>query len=63
VERNARHAWSIQSTSPGTPVGVPGRGHSYPHQGYRSLSSLNPWLPSLHRSAVHRLKLLRILLD
>ena len=51
--------WSATRDTPGLSnqralapqPGVPGRGS--PYQGFRSLRSLNPWLPSLHRSAVH----------
>ena len=54
--------WSATRDTPGLDINEtlhPGRGARkkvfYRYQGYRSLRSLNLWLPSSHRSAVHLL--------
>jgi hypothetical protein len=56
--KKGRQVWSAKRDTPesrfkrrGTPAGVPVR-TVIVVQGYRSLCSLNPWLISVHRSAV-----------
>jgi hypothetical protein len=47
----ARDTPGYQTDKPRTPAGVRGS-RVNADQGYRSLRSLNPWLPSMHPSGV-----------